>query len=171
MKIAIIGKMCSGKTTIANLICQMEPRYEIFSFGQQIKDVASDLFNMKEKDRSLLISIGTKMREIDPDVWINYVMKKVEYNKFCVIDDLRYQNEYEACLRNGFIFIKLNVTPGLQKERILRLYPTTYEDHLKNIDHQSENNEWSNESSSDLNINSGANIKNIEQKIYLLLSK
>ena len=34
MKIAIIGKMCSGKTTSANLIKQMDNRYEIFSFGK-----------------------------------------------------------------------------------------------------------------------------------------
>ena len=33
MKIAIIGKMCSGKTTTANMIKQMDPRYKIFSFG------------------------------------------------------------------------------------------------------------------------------------------
>lgn len=171
MKIAIIGKMCSGKTTTANLIRQMDSRYEIFSFGQKVKDVASDLFGMKEKDRSLLISIGTKMREIDSDVWVNYVLNQAKYKKFCIIDDLRYQNEYEACLKNGFMFIKLEVSPELQKERIIRLYPTTYEDHLKNINHQSEKNEWFKKRNSDLTIHSEMNIKKIEQKIYLLLSK
>tara|TARA_B110000495_G_C22602700_1_gene360298 strand:- start:10 stop:525 length:516 start_codon:yes stop_codon:yes gene_type:complete len=171
MKIAILGKMCSGKTTTANLIKQMDSRYEIFSFGQKVKDVASDLFDMKEKDRSLLISIGTKMREIDSEVWVNYIMKKVNYKDFCIIDDLRYQNEYEACFKNGFVFIKLDISPELQKERIIRLYPTTYEDHLKNIDHQSEKNEWYQKRSCDLTIHSEMNIKSIEQKIYLLLSK
>ena len=76
MKIAITGKMCSGKTTTANLIRQMDSRYEIFSFGKKVKDVAVDLFNMKEKDRTLLTSIGTKMREIDSEVWINYILMK-----------------------------------------------------------------------------------------------
>ena len=78
MKIAIIGKMCSGKTTSANLIKQMDNRYEIFSFGKKVKEVAVDLFQMQEKDRTLLTSIGTKMREIDPDIWVNYVLNQAK---------------------------------------------------------------------------------------------
>ena len=56
MKIAITGKMCSGKTTLSNYLCQLEPRFQIFSFGKKVKEVASDLFNMDPlvKDRSLL---------------------------------------------------------------------------------------------------------------------
>ena len=110
MKIAITGKMCSGKTTTANLIRQMDSRYEIFSFGKKVKDVAVDLFNMKEKDRTLLTSIGTKMREIDSEVWINYILKQTKHKEFCIIDDLRYQNEYEALIKNGFQIIQLQVS-------------------------------------------------------------
>ena len=51
MKIAIYGQMCSGKTTVANIIKELHPEYEIFSFGQKIKDIAKDLFDMKGKDR------------------------------------------------------------------------------------------------------------------------
>ena len=70
MKIAITGKMCSGKTTLSNYLCQIEPRFQVFSFGKKVKQVASDLFGMDPliKDRSLLTSLGQKMREIDPDV-------------------------------------------------------------------------------------------------------
>ena len=59
MKIAITGKMCSGKTTLSNYLCQLEPRFQIFSFGKKVKEVASDLFNMDPliKDRSLLTSV------------------------------------------------------------------------------------------------------------------
>ena len=173
MKIAITGKMCSGKTTTANLIRQMDSRYEIFSFGKKVKDVAVDLFNMKEKDRTLLTSIGTKMREIDSEVWINYILKQTKYKNFCIIDDLRYQNEYEALIKNGFTIIQMNVSPELQKQRIINLYPNNYEDHFKNMNHSSELNkfEWVNDRGSDLRINSGDEIKKIEQKIYLLLSK
>ena len=133
MKIAITGKMCSGKTTTANLIRQMDSRYEIFSFGKKVKDVAVDLFNMKEKDRTLLTSIGTKMREIDSEVWINYILKQTKHKEFCIIDDLRYQNEYEALIKNGFTIIQMNVSPELQKQRIINLYPNNYEDHFKNM--------------------------------------
>ena len=81
MKIAITGKMCSGKSTLARIIKETNSNYVIYSFGQKVKDVAKDLFNMKEKDRSLLTSIGTKMREIDYEVWINYVNHWIELKK------------------------------------------------------------------------------------------
>jgi len=171
MKIAIIGKMCSGKTTTANMIKQMDSRYDIFSFGQKIKDIAVDLFDMKEKNRSLLISIGTKMREIDPDVWINYVMNQVKNKEYCIIDDLRYKNEYDSCVKNGFIFIKMDISSLMQEQRIIRMYPNNYEDHLQNINHHSEKNEWFTSKKYYLNINSEEDIKKVEQKLYLLLFK
>ena len=92
MKIAIVGKMCSGKTTIANIIMNMNPNYQRYSFGQKVKDVAVDLFHMKGKDRSLLVKIGGYMRDIDPDVWVDYFMKQIIDVEDCIIDDIRYQN-------------------------------------------------------------------------------
>jgi len=65
MKIAIYGPMCSGKTTVANILQETDKRYSIYSFGQKIKDIAKELFQMEGKDRSLLINIADKMREID----------------------------------------------------------------------------------------------------------
>ena len=55
MKIAICGKMCSGKSTLANTLKIMDSRYTIYSIGQAVKDIGKDLFGMKEKDRNLLI--------------------------------------------------------------------------------------------------------------------
>ena len=48
------------------------------------QEVASDLFDMNPniKDRSLLTSIGEKMRDINPDVWVNYVIKQTEGIEF-----------------------------------------------------------------------------------------
>ena len=40
MKIAIHGKMCYGKTTLANIIKEFNNSYEILSFGQKVKDIA-----------------------------------------------------------------------------------------------------------------------------------
>jgi dephospho-CoA kinase len=82
MRIAVTGKMCSGKTTLCNYLCELEPRFQIFSFGKKVKQVASDLFQMdpQVKDRTLLTSIGQKMREIDSEVWITPTEKKNETN-------------------------------------------------------------------------------------------
>ena len=46
MKIAISGKMCSGKSTISKIIQEYDNRYEIFSFGKKIKILANELFGM-----------------------------------------------------------------------------------------------------------------------------
>ena len=165
MKIAITGKMCAGKSTLANLIQQIDSRYEIYSFGQKVKDIAYDLFDMKEKDRTLLVSIGTKMREINPDVWINYIIHKTKNKKFCIIDDLRYQNEYEALIKNNFIIIQINISPELQKERIKDLYPNNYQDHILNIEHESEKNEFQWIHIPNISFNANEDIQNIKQII------
>ena len=136
MKIAIYGPMCSGKTTVATIIQSIENRYSIYSFGQKIKDLAVELFDMKKKDRSLLIAIGSKMREINENVWAEYIMKQTEGKQYCIIDDLRFQNELDHL--DGWKIICLT-TP--KEERIRRLkenYPENYEDHISNMNHLSE---------------------------------
>lgn len=170
MKIAICGKMCSGKTTIANLICMMDNRYVKYSFASKIKELACELFNMKEKDRDLLISIGTKFREIDPDVWANYVLEQTKYKNHCIIDDVRFQNEVDLLAKNGWNIIQLNVSDKIQGERLKKNYPENYLNHLKNRDHISEKN--------DLNfiplltLNTGnMDIEKIKHEIYLIISR
>ena len=91
MKIAIHGPMCSGKTTIANMIIRMDQRYQRFSYGQKIKEIASELFNMETKDRTLLITIADAMKQINPNVWVNYVKKQTDKREHCVIDDLVFK--------------------------------------------------------------------------------
>ena len=116
MKIAIYGPMCSGKTTVANIIKELNSNYKIFSFGKKIKELAKELFDMNGKNRSLLINIADKMREIDEDVWAKYVMKQTEDEEFCVIDDLRFQNELNYL--NGWKIICLTTNESTRLERI-----------------------------------------------------
>ena len=85
--------MCSGKSTIREIIMNEFPEYKHYAFGDKIKEIARDIFDMddKTKDRKLLTKIGTKMREIDEDVWVNYVLKQLKSDDSVIIDDLRYQ--------------------------------------------------------------------------------
>lgn len=168
MKIAITGKMCSGKSTIASIISESNPDFKIYSFGKKVKDVAKDLFDMTEKDRTLLTSIGTKMREIDPDVWTKYILKQMKDQEYCIVDDLRYQNEYDALHKAGFKIIQLKIDSKIQEERIKIVYPINYQDHLNNLQHISEKNDfqWS-ENDEPLIIDSGKEtIESIISKIY-----
>lgn len=143
MKIAICGKMCSGKSTLAQMICQHDNRYKIYSFGKKVKEVATDLFSMDPafKDRKLLTNLATHMREIDDNVWVNYVLSQTKDKEHCIIDDLRYQNEYDALVEDGWIFIQTNVRPHIQEMR-LKLFYKNYKDHLECLEHESERNQY-----------------------------
>ena len=136
MKIAVYGPMCSGKTTVANIIQELDNRYEIYSFGQKIKDLASELFDMEGKNRSLLINIADKMREIDEDVWAKYIIKQTQHKEHCLIDDLRFQNELDHL--HGWKIICLITPKEIRLQRLKKLYPENYEDHIKNMSHKSE---------------------------------
>ena len=140
MKIAIIGKMCSGKSTISQIIMDQDSSYKTFSFGGAVKRYAKEIFNMQGKDRSLLINFANKMREIDSNVWVRPVIEESRLFDNCIIDDVRYQNELDALVNDNWIIIKLNISRELQEERIKLTYPENYKDHLENINHFSEKN-------------------------------
>tara|TARA_Y100001936_G_scaffold253588_1_gene319204 strand:+ start:7124 stop:7633 length:510 start_codon:yes stop_codon:yes gene_type:complete len=137
MKIAIYGPMCSGKTTVANILQETDKRYSIYSFGQKIKDIAKELFQMEGKDRSLLINIADKMREIDEDVWAKYTIRQTDKNDYCIIDDLRFQNELKYL--TDWKIICLTTPKEARIQRLKKLYPDNFKDHIKNMDHISEN--------------------------------
>lgn len=137
MKIAIHGPMGSGKTTIAKIIKQHNSNYEIFSYGQKIKDIANDVFKMKYKERSLLIQIANKFKEIDQDIWAKYIMDQVNDKQFCIIDDLRFQNELDL-LQNDWKIISLTTPKDVRIQRIIQCNPHNYNDHIKNMNDVSE---------------------------------
>jgi len=141
MKIAINGKMCSGKTTTSQFIIHyFKEKKDItlkkVSFADKVYELAYELFNMKEKDRRLLQAIGTKMREIDENVWINSVLNKYDDN--IILDDARYLNEIEALKNAGFVLIKLDIPKDEQLRRLKKCYPDTYNVHINNMNHESE---------------------------------
>ena len=166
MKIAICGKMCSGKSTIANLIKEHDDRYEIFSFGKKIKILANELFGMDldNKNRTLMIQIGSKMREIDENVWVNYIINETKDKEYCIIDDLRFQNEVNLLEENNWNIIQLDINEDLQIERLKNLYKENYTDHIKNKNHLSEKNNLI-FTKNQLIINSSDNLKLIIKKI------
>jgi hypothetical protein len=63
-RIALLGKMASGKTHYALQLQEANPKMHRLAFADPIKELAHDLFGMgKEyKDRKLLQQIGSKMR-------------------------------------------------------------------------------------------------------------
>ena len=171
MKIGIIGKMCSGKTTLAQEICRLDDRHNIYSFGTGVKEIAYKYFNMKNKDRSLLVNIGTKFREINEDIWIDYLINNIKNINYCVIDDIRHQNELDRLIDLNFTIIKLHITKEEQIKRLQKLY-TNSDDHIKNINDKTETCDFIFPNDFKvININYNDNKNYVNQKIYTLLQK
>lgn len=138
MKIGLLGKMASGKTTTANLFQQYFPQLQKLSFADPIKQIATQIFDIQDKNRELLQNIGGKMREINPDVWVKYTIRRATQHADVIIDDVRYLNEINALKEAGFTIIYLEVSPKVQRERILINYWDDATQHLDRLHHDSE---------------------------------
>ena len=172
MKIAIIGKICSGKTTISNILLELNKNFKKVSFADKVKEIAIELFNMENKDRKLLQQIGTNMRLIDKNVWANYIIEKIKDYEYVVIDDLRYKNEFDILKKNNFKIIKLIISNKLQITRLKNTYNINYKNHLENLNHESELfSETINNQDVDLiiNVDNVQNIKEVITNFYLSL--
>lgn len=137
MRIAICGKMGSGKTYIADKLSE-EYNLEKISFAGKIKDLALDLFDIKNKDRKLLQTIADKMKEIDKDIWIKYVIREIKDKNNIIIDDLRFQNELYYLKEYNFIIIGLTIDDNTQLKRLKDKYGDDYINHIDRRNHNSE---------------------------------
>ena len=125
---------------------------------------------MKEKDRFLLQSIGTKMREINPDVWVNSTLCNLHEN--VIIDDARFTNEIQKLKHYDFILIKLDISKELQLKRLKDTYKDTWNNH--NLLHESENEiELFNNNIFDIiiNVDSFISIEKITNYVFNILEK
>jgi len=138
MKIAIVGRMCSGKTSLSNYIKTLYPTIHQISFATKLKEIAVQLFDMKEKDRCLLQQIGAKMREIDENVFITSTLRECNKYKNIIIDDVRFENEVAVLYSQGWVLIKLNISDSLQETRIRDTYGSGWEQHISRRNDESE---------------------------------
>jgi len=133
MKIAFIGKICSGKSYAAKYL-QANHDFEILSFGDPVKRYATEIFNLKFKDREIIQDFGQILKNIDTDVWVNHLIRKfntLDKSKNIVIDDLRFKNEQKALQKLGFIFVYLHIEDKFQLERIKNTYKINVSKHIE----------------------------------------
>lgn len=126
LKIALTGKMRSGKSTVADILRYNHDFTFPFSFADKLKNIAAQLFPVEVsqgKPRELYQTFGQKMREIDPDIWVKHLAKSVEFEEKrgdpygIVIDDLRQPNEYEWAKANGFVIVRVNANEDTRLAR------------------------------------------------------
>jgi hypothetical protein len=147
IKIAISGKMCSGKSFCAKMIQQKHAQFKICSFAEKLKSVTHDLFFDKfigesgnentiqqmHKNRGLYVDVGQRMREIDKNIWVNHLVRDSLNKSYVVVDDLRFKNELFALQKEGWKIVRVNISREEQINRLKDIY-VNWEDHVAGLD-------------------------------------
>lgn len=125
MKIAIVGKIRSGKNVVGDYFVE---RYgcEQMAFADEIGTVISYYFPEAYKEgkpRFHYQQIGQFFRTIDPNVWIkafdrNYLTALADGVMDFVVTDLRQPNEYQYLKENGFTIVKVEADSEVRLERM-----------------------------------------------------
>lgn len=133
MNIAIIAHAGAGKDVTFEIL-NKHYGYKRYAFADEVKEAAKKyfphLYNEKNKPRWLLQAIGTKFREIDPEVWIRAMFNVIDANKqyaekygyaeeAIAVTDCRLPNEYKALKERGFTFIRINVDEEIRTQRMI----------------------------------------------------
>lgn len=142
MLIGISGKKGSGKNTVANIIAKQQVlgntkhNYYDFAFAAMLKFLLENLvdqdtdFDKNSKNklglcdnngkiytiRELLQLIGTKLRDIDPDIWIKALDKDTRGYSDVMITDVRFLNEAEYIKSKGGLLVRIN-RPNLEEDQ------------------------------------------------------
>lgn len=134
--IAISGKFCSGKDTLARHLIQMDPRYRKVALADILKqrvaeacDVTVEYIDQNKADfRDLLQVYGTNtMRGVHgQDVWVNLLVEYCVASGFnyVIVTDVRFPNEYRGLYKAAqhFYGIRLEVSGEVQRTRYFNHY-------------------------------------------------
>lgn len=128
IKIALCGKMRSGKDSVAALLTTRYDFYPKIAFGDALKEIAHRTFPhipREPKPRKLYIHMN-EHRTFYENVWVDPVARKVEYaldkrsTKGVVITDCRQQNEIDWCRANGFTVVRVTASDDVRIARAQR---------------------------------------------------
>lgn len=115
MKVALFGKIRSGKDTVGEILIN-EYGCTRVAFGDGIKKIIDEFFPEawdNGKPRHHYQFIGQKLRELNPDVWVNNLIKRAE--------DIRLQNLIYRGVSTSFV-----VTDGRQANEAVKLREQGY---------------------------------------------
>jgi dephospho-CoA kinase len=148
VKIALTGKMRSGKDTVANHL-YIRHSFNRVAFGDALKKNAHATFpwvSEFSKPRALYQAYGQLMRQIEPDVWVKHAEQAVKgvidfrvntgaEKVGVVITDVRQQNEVDWCRANGFTLIRVTAP---DEDRIARAIAAGDDFNEADLEHETE---------------------------------
>lgn len=113
----LTGKQRSGKDTVADLLVA-HFGFRKINLADKVKDIATDLFKMEGKDRGLLIQIGSHMRAIREDVWVDYLLNEVlPLDGPLVVPDVRFPNEFRRFKDMGALAVEVYAPVEVRSKR------------------------------------------------------
>ena len=141
MRIALTGKMRSGKDTVCELLNEIDS-FRRIAFGDKIRGVCEELYpelvSTPEKPRFLYQGIGQDLRKYDKGVWLKYLLRQVEAmptETNIVVTDMRQPNEYEALRAEGFTIVRVEAD---LETRILRMIAAGDNTKVADLYHETE---------------------------------
>ena len=127
--VALVGEAGAGKDSIADVLTQKFD-FERLAFASPLKKACKEVFGLTDKQlhdrdekekidkfwhkspRELFQQVGTLMKQVDEDVWLNSLLRHadalVANKKDVVVTDCRYKNEEQA-LRDQYNAIIVRV--------------------------------------------------------------
>jgi hypothetical protein len=137
--IILSGKKRVGKDTVGDFYIGLNPTYNRFAFADGLKDFTLKLLRFltnqhhhihddKDKQmihinkfismRELLQKLGDITRNIDENIWVRYLNKKMKYRQNIVITDCRYEDELSYIIKkHGKSSVKhIRITRGNDDE-------------------------------------------------------
>jgi uridine kinase len=132
--------MCSGKTTLANVLVN-DFGYTKISFARLLKDTAENLYGPMTKNnesRKILQEMSDDLKKWDKELFITHLLLDIEdyinvSHNTIVVDDLRYKREYDVLKDNGFVIIGVGCREDERLKRIYSLYPDTDVERLSHV--------------------------------------
>lgn len=140
MRLAIVGKMRSGKDSVASIFIN-KFGYKKLAFADGITEIIDKFFpesySTGTKPREHYQKIGQELRKINQNVWINYLDRRLSQfdNLNVIVSDCRQKNEEIYLREKGFILIKVIADTEIRLQRIANSGESVT---LEQLNHESE---------------------------------
>ena len=140
--VAVVGRFCSGKTTLANVLVD-EYGCTRVSMADNMKNIVKEVYGTHDKQdmiwrtrrdgteeqitvREMLQVLGEAVKDADRDIWLKWFELDTMFMRGpFVMDDMRLVFEAEALRDDGWIIVALNCPEPVRVARYVQRYGTT----------------------------------------------
>lgn len=185
MILGICGACQAGKSTVADMLCDLNPEYKSYSFADALKEEVSKTYPKEElgwngKDwtgpksvsgRAQLNKRAEKERKENPACFLNVVKDKIEQEKpiIAVIADVRFINELEWVSEEGNVVLVRNQRKEKEYIDNFLLKGDYHESELQWrvwIASKSENSVWTNTRKGYIVIHNNDSLDDLRQRVF-----